>query len=682
MTTYNTGNPLGSTSVKDLYDNAGNLDHAANDRQSRTWIDRLGKDRKTLWGMEQDFQDFLLRSGYENIGDYGPGLEITAYNQVFRYNNELYRAGPDIDLPDTTTGAWGDEGALFLAAGDGVLRQELADTTDPENGAAMVGFIQHGVGAIARNALEKMRERASIQDFGGVADGTTDDTLAFQSLIQSGRKDICLSGAIRITAPIEILEDAGDLKIICEGPTTIIYDGDPAERVFRFYGVDRFTCLGPLTIDGQGLAATGLDIIANNRANITLENINFLNLTQTLPSGPGANGVLIRCTSPDIGAIASVRDCTVVGVTRTVEGGTCSGITVTDFAVSEISNCHISGISAGGFDTDADGIKIFTQLLDSGAYATGKGTVTGCRIDNCDGRFVKTQVKGIAYVTDNYFTFNGTGNDTIVQWRGVDHQIGNSVTRGNVFNFAGTWTEKPRDACAIYVQSANPPNGTREQRSHEVADNVFLFNESAPSLSRYIFANLDDYGDRVLQDRVKITGNRSISNLENGREQKATIAVDFRINTGRASAGSCQVDILNNELHGTVFMRRLTGGGTDLTGKLILKIINNTCIGGTNVLDFSPGDSYTSSLLVRDNNVGSLGNSVAYPFNFFQLLNGCDFYVGAESSPARTNAPPNYAYGQVSVNGQIVFTDNRSYMYYSTLKTQGSSLTWTRRQWT
>lgn len=49
MTTYNTGNPLGSASPKDLYDNAENLDLAVN-AIARQWIDRLGVARKTVEG--------------------------------------------------------------------------------------------------------------------------------------------------------------------------------------------------------------------------------------------------------------------------------------------------------------------------------------------------------------------------------------------------------------------------------------------------------------------------------------------------------------------------------------------------------------------------------------------------------------------------------------------------------
>ncbi len=58
MTKFNTGNPVGSNSPLDLYDNAENLDSGING-DSPTWRDRLGKTRKSMAGVEQDFQQFL-----------------------------------------------------------------------------------------------------------------------------------------------------------------------------------------------------------------------------------------------------------------------------------------------------------------------------------------------------------------------------------------------------------------------------------------------------------------------------------------------------------------------------------------------------------------------------------------------------------------------------------------------
>lgn len=51
MTTYKTGNPIGSADPKDLYDNAENLDLAANS-DDLNWVDRRGQVRKTWRGVE------------------------------------------------------------------------------------------------------------------------------------------------------------------------------------------------------------------------------------------------------------------------------------------------------------------------------------------------------------------------------------------------------------------------------------------------------------------------------------------------------------------------------------------------------------------------------------------------------------------------------------------------------
>lgn len=58
MTKYNTGNPVGSNSPLDLYDNAENLDAGING-SARTWNDRRGVTRKSWFGIETDFQQFL-----------------------------------------------------------------------------------------------------------------------------------------------------------------------------------------------------------------------------------------------------------------------------------------------------------------------------------------------------------------------------------------------------------------------------------------------------------------------------------------------------------------------------------------------------------------------------------------------------------------------------------------------
>ena len=151
MTTYATNNPIGSMDPKDLFDNAQNLDFAVNDITKAFWKDRFGRSRPTMFGMEQAFSaqllsqqqrfdNFIQSSGYKVIGDYTAGpLTITEYNQLIRYQGELYKLTAATPLDFTTTGndatSWANDSAHFVSVGDAALRQELA----APGGAALVG---------------------------------------------------------------------------------------------------------------------------------------------------------------------------------------------------------------------------------------------------------------------------------------------------------------------------------------------------------------------------------------------------------------------------------------------------------------------------------------------------------------------------------------------------------------
>lgn len=142
MTTYATNNPIGSMDPKDLFDNAQNLDFAVNDITKAFWKDRFGRNRPTMFGMEQAFSaqllsqkqrfdNFIQSSGYKVIGDYTDGpLTITEYNQLIRYQNEFYKLTAATTLPFTTTGndatSWANDSLHFVSVGDAALRQELA----------------------------------------------------------------------------------------------------------------------------------------------------------------------------------------------------------------------------------------------------------------------------------------------------------------------------------------------------------------------------------------------------------------------------------------------------------------------------------------------------------------------------------------------------------------------------
>lgn len=182
---YSTGNPVGSTAPKDLYDNAQVLDKLVVGSDPMV-LDRLGTLRYSWAGMEYDFvnaqtgraseftadqaarelafQNFLTSSGYYGIGDYGPGLVLSARNQYFIRDGYAYRAAPTTTLPYTTTGNWAlESGNFVLFSQDDILRQDLADPTEA---GRLIAAQQDGSGAVLRDVDAKLKEVVSLADFG------------------------------------------------------------------------------------------------------------------------------------------------------------------------------------------------------------------------------------------------------------------------------------------------------------------------------------------------------------------------------------------------------------------------------------------------------------------------------------------------------------------------------------
>jgi hypothetical protein len=182
MTTYNTGKAVGSSDPRDLYDNAENLDTLVNSPDKVSHKDRLGVERKSWHGIEEDFQRFLLESGYHDIGTYAAGLEITARNQIFLRSGEYYRAAASLTLPYTTTGDWATEGSDFVSVGDATLRQELA-----ANGSTLVTVVTSTGTQILDESLDKRVAVSPNSTLSGLEEGSLKDN---QSIYLAGKTSV------------------------------------------------------------------------------------------------------------------------------------------------------------------------------------------------------------------------------------------------------------------------------------------------------------------------------------------------------------------------------------------------------------------------------------------------------------------------------------------------------------
>lgn len=128
MTTFATGNPLGSSKPKDLSDNAENLDRLVNG-PAASYPDRFGTQRKSIAGMNSEFDAdqaerasrfvaFLKSSGYAYLGAYAAGITISELNQTLLKDGVIWRPSAALVLPYTTTGVWAAESSKFVAMED------------------------------------------------------------------------------------------------------------------------------------------------------------------------------------------------------------------------------------------------------------------------------------------------------------------------------------------------------------------------------------------------------------------------------------------------------------------------------------------------------------------------------------------------------------------------------------
>lgn len=180
MPFYLTRDPVPSADMRNVFDNAQNLDLALNDLTSSLWTDRLGRSRMSWFGLESAFsvklsdfesrftsqiveqeatfdasqadkenrfQHFLVSSGYVFLGDYEDGpFQFSARNQYIRYNNQYYRLNAATDVGFTTTGtdatSFVNDGTHFVLMDGDTLRQNLGSG----DGSNLVGYNDSTVG--------------------------------------------------------------------------------------------------------------------------------------------------------------------------------------------------------------------------------------------------------------------------------------------------------------------------------------------------------------------------------------------------------------------------------------------------------------------------------------------------------------------------------------------------------
>lgn len=381
MPFYLTRDPVPSADMRNVFDNAQNLDLALNDLTSSLWTDRLGRSRMSWFGLESTFsvklsdfesrftsqiveqeatfdasqadkenrfQHFLVSSGYVFLGDYEDGpFQFSARNQYIRYDNQYYRLNAATDVGFTTTGtdatSFVNDVTHFVLMDGDTLRQNLG-SGEWKLGAYIVslfggGNVQQAIGFF------------TPERFGAVGDGVTDDYQAIQLMFDS-------------IPPFSIVQlRSGSVYYNA-------FANDGAWRDLKSRAMWRIT--KPVTIIGNGALFTRRqpkwnDSNAKNNSNsgpgytdqdtavLYLDNVDYLNIENLRIDGNNPVGAIKNTAGQDTGSTGYAQcECRDFGIY--VEGGSRIRMTGVD-----IKNCCFNILGFGVND-----IKIEGRLYQSG----------------------------------------------------------------------------------------------------------------------------------------------------------------------------------------------------------------------------------------------------------------------------------------------------------------------------
>lgn len=141
---------------------------------------------------EARFQQFLLNSGYQFLGDYENGpYTIAARNQIIRYQNEFWRLNAATNPSYTTTGinstSWATDVTHLVSVGDANLRQELSSSVIPGT-----SLVTHSDGIQLDDYIEIFNRRTKFimpEDFPGT---DTEQLLAANSYAKANSVNLVL----------------------------------------------------------------------------------------------------------------------------------------------------------------------------------------------------------------------------------------------------------------------------------------------------------------------------------------------------------------------------------------------------------------------------------------------------------------------------------------------------------
>lgn len=364
--------------------------------------------RITAVGIKPVIQNDIL---LEDIGEQLTDFEERVYPGVYE--------SPPTTRPSGAVCVEGDRCTIMVAGigyehlrsgGVWVIPNIDATTLALATGSTGVGFIQSGVGAVARTVAAKAGDILSAADFGVLSDGSTDDTAALKTLFDFAiPRGLCvtLKGTSKVSGPIASTSTlaAGSLHIHCDGNVQLLVDaGATAFRDFLYCAStaanNSSISGGSLTIDLNNRGACGITTRHNSATRSGIVNwaaqVSVLNCRVNDASATYENqGILVFGDYER----TVLNQPYVAGVSRlNTSGGACKGITIAGFTgVVTLNQPSVKNVFvpiAG--NTDADGIAVFSKATGSTYNARlGKVSINDPIFEDCQGRSFKAQCSDV-----------------------------------------------------------------------------------------------------------------------------------------------------------------------------------------------------------------------------------------------------------------------------------------------
>lgn len=185
---------------------------------------------------------------------------------------------------------------------------DLANSSDPTKGDALVGFRQSNAGgnlagSVGSTVHKKLQEIINVRDFGAVGDNVTDDSAAFQAaadaLINAVSGVINVpSGTFYVATPVDLSSNTkiqgsgvGLTTLRCAKRASSNANSYLSQAVFTASGVDNIT-VADITFDGDVTSPLNSDNLSpqglldfDTSTNVTIERCKFTKFFSSTPIG-------------------------------------------------------------------------------------------------------------------------------------------------------------------------------------------------------------------------------------------------------------------------------------------------------------------------------------------------------------------------------------------------------------